>query len=32
VYTLYFWVVTLLILLVGSVLHIKFRKKFIDYL
>lgn len=32
IYTLYFWVVTLLILLVGSVLHIKFRKKFIDYL
>lgn len=32
IYTLYFWVVTLLILLVGSILHIKFRNKFIDYL
>ncbi|KQU58365.1 ABC transporter permease [Rossellomorea marisflavi] len=28
----YFWVVTLLMLFVGAALHMKFRKKFIDYL
>ena len=32
IYTLYFWVITLLILTAGSILHLKFRNKFIDYL
>lgn len=32
IYTLYFWSITLLILLIGSFIHIKFRDKFIDYL
>lgn len=31
-YTLYFWVLVLLLLMIGSVLHIKFRRHFIDYL
>jgi teichoic acid transport system permease protein len=31
-YTIYFWVTTLFILYLGSILHIKFRNKFIDYL
>lgn len=32
VYSIYFWVITLFILFIGSYLHIKFRKSFIDYL
>ncbi|KZE64089.1 Teichoic acid translocation permease TagG [Fictibacillus phosphorivorans] len=31
-YMSYFWFVTLLILLIGSILHLKLRSKFIDYL
>lgn len=31
-YTLYFWLFTLFLLTVGSVLHMKFRDKFIDFL
>ncbi|RHW37252.1 ABC transporter permease [Neobacillus notoginsengisoli] len=31
-YTLYFWSTTLLILFIGSVVHIRFRKQFIDYI
>ncbi|AIF44607.1 ABC transporter permease [Virgibacillus sp. SK37] len=31
-YTLYFWVVVTILLLIGSTLHVKFRKHFIDYL
>jgi len=31
-YSLYFWCLTVLILLIGSVLHFKFRDKFVDYL
>lgn len=31
-YTLYFWFITLLILLVGSSVHLKFRHKFVDYI
>jgi teichoic acid transport system permease protein len=30
--TLYFWVFTLVLFLVGSALHVKFRSRFIDYL
>ncbi|TLS38680.1 ABC transporter permease [Pseudalkalibacillus caeni] len=32
VYTGYFWSATLFILLIGSVIHLKFRDKFVDYL
>ncbi|MFD1172396.1 ABC transporter permease [Oceanobacillus picturae] len=31
-YTLYFWGVVVILLLVGATLHLKFRKQFIDYL
>ncbi|MFP3125343.1 ABC transporter permease [Ectobacillus funiculus] len=31
-YTLYFWVVVLVMLCIGSALHIKFRRYFVDYL
>lgn len=31
-YTLYFWVVVLIILFIGSMLHIKFRRRFIDFI
>ncbi|KXZ17166.1 ABC transporter permease [Bacillus nakamurai] len=31
-YTLYFWLITLLLLTVGSLLHMKFRDKFVDFL
>ena len=31
-YTLYFWLITLLLLIVGSLLHLKFRDKFVDFL
>jgi teichoic acid transport system permease protein len=31
-YMLYFWLITFLILLMGSFVHIKFRHKFIDYI
>ncbi|XYM18498.1 teichoic acids export ABC transporter permease subunit TagG [Bacillus spizizenii] len=31
-YTLYFWLFTLLLLTVGSILHMKFRDKFVDFL
>jgi len=31
-YTLYFWVLVIVLFLFGSVLHVKFRRHFIDYL
>lgn len=31
-YTIYFWLITLLLLLIGSILHVKFRDRFVDYL
>src|SRR5690606_11895541 len=31
-YTLYFWLVVLLLFWFGSMLHVKFRRHFIDYL
>lgn len=31
-YTLYFWIVVLILFLFGSMLHVKFRRHFIDYL
>lgn len=31
-YTLYFWIVVFLLLLFGSIIHVKFRRHFIDYL
>lgn len=31
-YTLYFWTLVFILLIIGSVLHVKFRKHFIDYL
>ena len=31
-YTLYFWLVTFIILMFGSILHLKFRSRFVDYL
>jgi teichoic acid transport system permease protein len=31
-YMIYFWSITLLILFLGSMLHVKFRDKFVDYL
>lgn len=31
-YTIYFWVVVLILLWIGSILHLKFRRHFIDYL
>lgn len=31
-YTLYFWILILLLLLMGSALHLKFRNQFVDYL
>ena len=31
-YTIYFWVLTIIILLIGSTIHLKFRDKFVDYL
>jgi len=31
-YTLYFWIVTLLILLIGAIVHVRFRKRFVDYI
>lgn len=31
-YTLYFWVLTLTLLLFGTIIHMKFRKSFVDYL
>lgn len=31
-YTIYFWSVTILILTIGSYMHIKFRDRFVDYL
>lgn len=31
-YTIYFWLLTLLILFVGAFLHMKFKDKFVDYL
>jgi teichoic acid transport system permease protein len=30
--TIYFWVTTIFILLIGSIIHLKFRDKFVDYL
>lgn len=32
IYTFYFWFVTLLLLFIGSLLHFKFRRKFVDFL
>lgn len=31
-YTFYFWMITLLILFVGAIVHTKFKNKFVDYL
>lgn len=31
-YTLYFWVLVIVLFLLGSTLHVKFRRNFIDYL
>lgn len=31
-YTIYFWILTIIILLIGSTIHLKFRNKFVDYL
>lgn len=31
-YTLIFWVLTIIILIIGSHIHLKFRSKFVDYL
>ncbi|MCT8140333.1 ABC transporter permease [Anaerobacillus sp. CMMVII] len=31
-YTLYFWIVTAVLLLIGSILHMKFRRHFIDFI
>ena len=31
-YSLYFWGLMFVMLLIGSVLHVKFRRNFIDYL
>lgn len=31
-YTIYFWCVTLLLLVIGATIHVKFRDKFVDYL
>lgn len=31
-YTLYFWVITAVLLIIGSVIHVKFRDRFIDFL
>ncbi|OCA84653.1 MULTISPECIES: ABC transporter permease [unclassified Bacillus (in: firmicutes)] len=31
-YTLYFWGVTIVLLMIGSALHLKFRNHFVDYL
>jgi teichoic acid transport system permease protein len=31
-YTLYFWMLMLIMLLIGSVLHLKFRNRFVDFL
>lgn len=31
-YTLYFWFVTILMLVIGSMLHVKFRRRFVDFL
>src|SRR5699024_3788953 len=31
-YTLYFWGLVIVLFIIGSVLHIKFRRHFIDYL
>jgi len=31
-YTVYFWVLVIVLFLIGSVMHIKFRRHFIDYL
>ncbi len=31
-YTIYFWLLTMIILLIGSTIHLKFRNKFVDYL
>ncbi|WML58603.1 ABC transporter permease [Neobacillus sp. PS2-9] len=32
VYMSYFWVTTLLVLFIGALIHIKFRKQFVDYI
>lgn len=31
-YTVYFWVVTIIMLMIGSTLHLKFRSRFVDFL
>lgn len=31
-YSIYFWLLTMIILLIGSTMHLKFRNKFVDYL
>jgi teichoic acid transport system permease protein len=32
IYMIYFWVTTLLIIYIGSLIHIRFRKQFVDYI
>jgi teichoic acid transport system permease protein len=32
IYMSYFWITTLLLIYIGSLLHIRFRKQFVDYL
>ncbi|MRS10999.1 teichoic acid ABC transporter permease, partial [Bacillus anthracis] len=31
-YTLYFWGAVIILFIAGSMLHIRFRKQFVDYL
>ena len=31
-YTIYFWSITILILIIGAIVHVKFRDRFVDYL
>lgn len=31
-YTIYFWLLTFALLFVGSILHVKFRRQFVDYI
>lgn len=31
-YTIYFWILVIILMVVGSIIHVKFRRHFIDYL
>ena len=31
-YTVYFWILVIVMFIVGAILHVKFRRHFIDYL